>query len=127
MDKITTSITEETKHRLKILSAETGLNMNSIVERLVNKECDLVLGPRLDKLLSLSESELQEMTAAYEAVLMEFKRGLSERDRVIYYSRIQGDVTLQELGDIYGITKERVRQIEVKLFEKAENLKEVMP
>jgi RNA polymerase sigma-32 factor len=51
----------------------------------------------------------------------EFKKTLSGKDLVIYERRLEAlmrdeePVTLQEIGDEYGITRERVRQIEARL------------
>jgi len=51
----------------------------------------------------------------------EFKRTLKGKDRVIYERRLESlmrdedPVTLQEIGDEYGISRERVRQIEARL------------
>jgi RNA polymerase sigma-32 factor len=54
----------------------------------------------------------------------EFKKSLGGKDLVIYERRLEAlirDVepaTLQEIGDDYGITRERVRQIEARLKKK---------
>jgi RNA polymerase sigma-32 factor len=51
----------------------------------------------------------------------EFKKTLTGKDVVIYERRLEAlmrdeePVTLQEIGDEYGITRERVRQIEARL------------
>jgi RNA polymerase sigma-32 factor len=51
----------------------------------------------------------------------EFKKTLAGKDLVIYERRLEAlmrdeePVTLQEIGDEYGITRERVRQIEARL------------
>src|SRR5262245_66580459 len=50
----------------------------------------------------------------------DFKKTLSGKDLVIYERRLEAlmrdeePVTLQEIGDEYGITRERVRQIEAR-------------
>jgi RNA polymerase sigma-32 factor len=54
----------------------------------------------------------------------DFKQTLSGKDLVIYEKRLEAlmrdedPVTLQEIGDEYGITRERVRQIESRLKKK---------
>lgn len=50
----------------------------------------------------------------------EFALSLSERDRKIFSERLLAELprTLQDIAEEYGITKERVRQIEVRLVEK---------
>ena len=40
---------------------------------------------------------------------------LNERERVIALQRLMGSSTLDELGQVFGVTRERVRQIERKL------------
>ena len=64
----------------------------------------------------------------------EFKRTLSGKDLVIYERRLEAlmrdeePVTLQEIGDQYGITRERVRQIEARLKKRLGNyLRETIP
>ena len=46
--------------------------------------------------------------------------GLNEREREIFVERRLRDqpLTLEELGTRYGVSRERIRQIEVKAFEK---------
>ena len=50
----------------------------------------------------------------------EFASGLSERDRKIFEERLLAELplTLKEIADEYGITKERVRQIESRIVDK---------
>jgi len=50
--------------------------------------------------------------------------GLTEREREIFVERRLRDdpVTLEELGLRYGVSRERIRQIEVKAFEKVKAL-----
>lgn len=56
----------------------------------------------------------KEMEAIVHERLESFKKELSERERYILENRIFSDspATLQEIGERYGITRERVRQIE---------------
>ena len=53
-------------------------------------------------------------------LLAEGLNGLNERERHILQGRRLKDdaLTLAELGDLYGVSRERVRQIEVRAFEK---------
>ncbi|MBN1282535.1 MAG: RNA polymerase factor sigma-32 [Proteobacteria bacterium] len=50
----------------------------------------------------------------------EFSSALSERERKIFQERLLAELplTLQQIADEYGITKERVRQIEARLIER---------
>lgn len=55
-----------------------------------------------------------------EEKLKEFTAQLKERELKIFQQRLLADlpITLQEIGDEYGITKERVRQIEERILNK---------
>jgi RNA polymerase sigma-32 factor len=56
-------------------------------------------------------------------LLAEGLKGLNERERHILKGRRLEDeaMTLAELGDVYGVSRERVRQIEVRAFEKLQS------
>jgi RNA polymerase sigma-32 factor len=66
----------------------------------------------------------QEYHRLVRAKAGEFKKTLSGKDLVIYERRLEAlmrdeePTTLQEIGDEYGITRERVRQIEARLKKK---------
>jgi RNA polymerase sigma-32 factor len=66
------------------------------------------------------EDELsnKESMAIFEANLQEFLGALKERDRDIFTGRLLSEIplTLQELADKYGVTRERIRQIEERLI-----------
>lgn len=68
----------------------------------------------------LADSELLEI---FEDHLHEFKKTLKGRDLDVFTDRLMAEkpLTLQEIGDRYGITRERARQIEAKIMK---NLKE---
>lgn len=55
-----------------------------------------------------------------EEKLKEFTAHLDEREQKIFQQRLMADlpITLQEIGDEYGISKERVRQIEERILKK---------
>jgi RNA polymerase sigma-32 factor len=61
-----------------------------------------------------------DLRATFRHHVMEFGRDLDERETVILEERILADdpKTLQEIGDQFGLTRERVRQIEKKLIER---------
>lgn len=52
--------------------------------------------------------------------LAEFRTTLPEKERFIFDNRLMAEepLTLQEIGDIYGISRERVRQIQVRITKK---------
>lgn len=67
--------------------------------------------------VSLARKELKEfMKQKAEA----FQETLSERERIIWNDRIMAEspASLQSLGDRLGVTKERARQIEKKIYDK---------
>lgn len=67
----------------------------------------------LDELLSKKQTD-----TIFSAHLKEFVAALNERDREIFKKRIAAEnpKTLQEIGDEYGISRERARQIEAKII-----------
>ena len=66
---------------------------------------------------TVARDELQERT---EAALRGFREGLSERDLALLDRRILSDspLTLQELGDRFGTSREAVRQAETRLMKR---------
>lgn len=65
----------------------------------------------------IAEKETQDIL---QEKLAEFTKHLKERELKIFRQRLMADlpITLQEIGDEYGISKERVRQIEERILEK---------
>jgi RNA polymerase sigma-32 factor len=66
---------------------------------------------------ALSERELKEVL---NSKLQEFRKGLSKRELVIFEKRILAEdpLTLQDLGERFGVSRERIRQLEEKLLKK---------
>jgi RNA polymerase sigma-32 factor len=54
----------------------------------------------------------------YGERLAEFSKGLSGKEKVIFEERLiaEDPITLQELGKRFGVSRERVRQLEVRLL-----------
>lgn len=82
-------------------------------------------GPRSDLIIDsapLADEFLasEQVKKVFEEHLEEFSSQLKERDLEFYRARILAEepLTLQELGDRYGISRERARQIEAKIVEK---------
>jgi RNA polymerase sigma-32 factor len=52
--------------------------------------------------------------------LASFRTTLPEKERFIFDHRLMAEdpMTLQEIGDVYGISRERVRQIQVRITKK---------
>lgn len=72
----------------------------------------------LDELLA-KEEQLQILKEKIE----ELRPELSDREKIILEERILNDapLTLQEIGEKYGITREAVRQMEARLLKKIKN------
>lgn len=62
----------------------------------------------------------KEMESLLHQKIAEFRKQMTERELVIFDERIFSDspVTLQEIGDRYGISRERVRQVEKNVIKK---------
>jgi len=76
--------------------------------------------PKEDVLSSLAHEEGIQILARE---LPLFRKGLNDKEKLVLDSRILSDEpkTLQEVADEFGLTRERVRQIEAKLIEKLRN------
>ena len=64
--------------------------------------------------------ERHEMDQLVSDRLKEFRKGLKGKDIVIFDKRMSAEdpLTLQELGDEFGVSRERVRQLEARLHHK---------
>ncbi len=122
----------------KLIAANLGVKEKEVVEmeqRLASR--DLSVNAPIDEgedatLLDFLPSPAQTADAVadeeYHHLIREkaaaFKETLTGKDLVIYERRLEAlmrdeePVTLQEIGDEYGITRERVRQIEARLKKK---------
>jgi RNA polymerase sigma-32 factor len=69
---------------------------------------------------ALGNAEQKEI---FGKILGQFSQTLEGREKVIFSDRLisEDPMTLQEIGDKYGITKERARQIEEQIKEKLRN------
>ncbi len=67
-----------------------------------------------------SEYESQEMDQLVRQRLNTFRTTLTGKDVIIFDKRMAADepITLQELGDEFGVSRERVRQLEARLASK---------
>ncbi|MDM8538562.1 sigma factor-like helix-turn-helix DNA-binding protein, partial [Desulfobacterales bacterium HSG17] len=80
---------------------------------------------RIDFLTTSAESAedkvaKKEMDVLLHNKIAEFRKKLTDRELEIFDQRIFSDtpVTLQEIGDSYGISRERVRQVEKSVVKK---------
>lgn len=62
----------------------------------------------------------QEMISLLQTKVSELEPELSDREKIILHERVLNEepLTLQEIGEKYGITREAVRQMEVRLIKK---------
>ncbi|MBL7544956.1 MAG: RNA polymerase factor sigma-32 [Bdellovibrionaceae bacterium] len=62
----------------------------------------------------------EEMLKLLQSKVSELEPDLSEREKIILHERLLNDepLTLQEIGEKYGITREAVRQMEARLIKK---------
>ena len=70
---------------------------------------------------TLSELELKNI---FKTKLQNFQKELSPRENIIFEKRILADepLTLQDLGDQFQVSRERIRQLEEKLLKKSQGL-----
>lgn len=100
--------------------AGRDLSLNAPVQRHADDSDEmlqLVEDPELNAELQLAESEIRKEFAER---LDHFERTLSGKELVIFRERLRAEnpKTLQEIGEAYGITRERVRQLEARVVEK---------
>src|SRR6266852_1728402 len=72
----------------------------------------------------------EELKRLFSGKLEEFAKGLQDKERFIFEKRLMSDepLTLQEIGDKYGISRERARQIEAALISRIrEHFRKEMP
>jgi RNA polymerase sigma-32 factor len=79
-----------------------------------NKVSDLMATDEMSVDEQVISRELHEHIRGY---MNEFAKGLKDREKVIWIKRLTADepLTLQEIGDLFGVTRERARQIEKEL------------
>lgn len=70
--------------------------------------------------LASTQIEASEQAALFKKALGEFRKELDERERAILEDRLlaENPKTLVEIGDAYGVTKERARQLEERIKKK---------
>lgn len=81
---------------------------------------------RADLLINHEEEAIDDLLADRQVKLIfaqhldEFKAQLGSRDLEIFEKRLMSDnpLTLQEIGEIYGVSRERARQIEARIIAK---------
>ncbi|HYI00776.1 RNA polymerase factor sigma-32 [Hyalangium sp.] len=72
----------------------------------------------------------EQLKALFREKLAEFSRSLEGKERFIFENRLTADepLTLQDIGDKYGVSRERARQIEAALINRMrEYMREQIP
>src|SRR4051794_39182135 len=80
---------------------------------------DWLVDDRIDQETALAESEERE---SRRGMLNDALQGLNERERRVFQARrlAEEPLTLEELSSEFGVSRERIRQIEVRAFEKVQ-------
>ena len=67
-----------------------------------------------------SQAVIGQIKGIFSQHIKDFSTSLNERDLDIFNSRLlsESPMTLQEIGDKYGVSRERARQLEANLFKK---------
>ncbi|ETR74642.1 MAG: RNA polymerase sigma-32 factor [Candidatus Magnetoglobus multicellularis str. Araruama] len=107
----------------EIVDMDQRLNSNDLsLDAPLKNESDT---ERIDFLATTEQSAesqvaKKEMETILRAKVSEFRLKLNDRERLIFDNRIFSDspITLQEIGDNYGISRERVRQVEKNVIKK---------
>jgi RNA polymerase sigma-32 factor len=94
------------------LSLDQPVKDDSDTERM-----DLVSGDSESVEDQLAQMEIEQIL---QRKIGEFRAQLNDREQEIFEQRMLSDnpLTLQEIGDRYGVSKERIRQIENKLIKR---------
>ncbi|MBL4690959.1 MAG: RNA polymerase sigma factor RpoH [Rhodospirillales bacterium] len=118
-DKMNMSADEITKMNRRMSSRDLSLNapLSTDDEGMEFQDTLVAEGPSPERLVADAE-ELSH----HGAILRRAMQALPERDRDILAERRLNDEpkTLDTLGQKYGISRERVRQLEVRAFEKVQ-------
>ncbi len=122
----------------KLISDKLNVSEKSVVEmerRLAPGSSDVSLdasqfdgdaGPNLHNVLTSEANPVEEEVALQQNLdilkdhLKEFLSDLNDRDKYIFQQRLLEEVppSLQSIADEYGVSRERIRQIESRLLEK---------
>ena len=119
-DEILLKMNLSSRHELKILEIVNNLHFEDSLDKTLGFHTPLIgneAGTLHDKLAQAEikspddELHLKEM----KNILIYTINSLPPREKFIIEKRFLGDIhTLQEIGDVLNLTKERVRQLEIK-------------
>ena len=100
------------------LAETTGGTLGSAVKSAISDACD---GEEWQALAGLRLDAIANQTAHPYTVFDAWSEGLNDRNRSIFSTRIarpDNPRTLQDIGDEYGVSRERIRQLEGVLLKK---------
>ncbi len=114
-------ISNEKVRELRMISRDP-VSLQSPVNDGDRASDDTMLGDLLEDDHALAPEDLVELSSLQNIVLDSLKFSLRDREQLILRHRYglngQPPATLEQIGQILGITRERVRQIETKAMEK---------
>lgn len=90
----------------------TELREDLIIELLEEKKVEIIEGNKY----MITKPSIKSLLRNYFS-----NNKIKQRDYAIFYGRLEGR-TLEDLGNCFGVTRERVRQIEVKTLVKIKNI-----
>jgi len=80
------------------------------------------LGDTVAATMALQDDAIadRQLKGMYHEALNEYEKTLNEKEKFIFRNRLltENPMTLQEIGDHFGLTRERVRQIENRIIKK---------
>jgi RNA polymerase sigma-32 factor len=101
------------------LSGDTSLNAPVRNDSESGEWQDWLVDETMDQETALAESEEKDRR---HHMLTNAMKGLNERERRVFQARrlAEDPLTLEELSSEFGVSRERIRQIEVRAFEKVQ-------
>ncbi len=99
------------------VSLDTPVDSGDANEGRSRSHIDLLVD---DHELAADQLEREQLLGILSERLPEFAATLNDREKHIFHDRLLAEEpkTLQEIADVYGLTRERARQIEARMIEK---------
>ena len=109
-----------TMQELPNLGKKTAIELDDLIKViLANTNTDISEEGDGEGIPFMEANELEiEISGAVERILEKFHRNLNEREYDVLKYRAIDNRTLEEIGKIYSVTRERIRQIEAKVISK---------
>jgi len=101
------------------LAGDSSLNASVRNDAESGEWMDWLVDDSIDQETALAESEERDQR---RGMLADALKGLNERERRVFEARrlAEDPLTLEELSSEFGVSRERIRQIEVRAFEKVQ-------